>query len=117
MEGEILLIKISSVGVGSLQVDEYQPISSILAYAPGFMHPFINEPVLYILEGDDGEIIAMQGDVSALTIDPKVFAEGLKTAEELGTMLYAARSYCCKLGDYRWGTYEPSQPMEKLLLQ
>ena len=119
MEGEILLTKISNVGVGSLEIDEYRPISTILAQAPDFMHPFIDEPVLYILEDDDGEIIAMQGDIASLSIDPKVFAEGLKTAEEVGTMLDAAR-FCCtghKLGGHVWGTSELSQSMAKSLLQ
>ena len=51
--------------------------------------------------------------------DPKVFAEGLKTAEEVGTMLDAAR-FCCtghKLGGHVWGTSELSQSMAKSLLQ
>ena len=96
-------------------VDEYQPISALLTQAPEFMHPFIDEPVLYILEDDDGEIIEMQGSLDSLSLDPAVFAARLNEAEQFGNMMSAARYHRAvyKLGDYPWLKQEPFPSLEK----
>ena len=99
-------------------VDEYQPISALLKQVPEFMHPFIDEPVLYILEDNDGEIIEMQGSLDSLSLDPAVFVARLKEAEQFGSLLRAARYYrsVYRLGDYPWLKQEPFPYLEKSLL-
>ena len=99
-------------------VDEYQPISALLKQAPEFMHPFIDEPVLYILEDNEGEIIEMQGSLDSLSLDPAVLVATLKEAEQFGSMLSAACYHCAvyKLGDYPWLKQEPFPYLEKSLL-
>src|SRR5512136_2954196 len=99
-------------------VDEYQPISALLKQVPEFMYPFIDEPVLYILEDDDGEIIEMQGSLDSLSLDPAVFVARLKEAEQFGGVLSAARYYrsVYRLGYYPWLKQEPFPYLEKSLL-
>ncbi len=87
-----------------MTLDQYEPIKTLLQYAPPEMRQFIDEPVLYILEDDDGEIIEMQGSLESISLDPTTFADRLKTAEQSSSMVNAAHCHrpVYALGDYPW---------------